>query len=114
MPPKPLGKPKGLKASKRAAPFDPSAAAASTGPATGSKRSEVGNGYRISRTREASSNRSATVRASSSSTGPALNKEGTMPLDEDALTVADLFELASRVLEALGLAERFRRHRGRS
>ena len=63
MPPKPLGKPKGLKASKRAAPFDPSAAAAST--------------------------------------GPALNKEGTMPLDEDALTVADLFELASRVLEIL-------------
>lgn len=63
MPPKPLGKPKGLKASKRAAPFDPSAAAAST--------------------------------------GPALNKEGTMPVDEDALTVADLFELASRVLEIL-------------
>lgn len=60
MPPKP----KGLKASKRAAPFDPSAAPEPT-------------------------------------TGPALNKEGTMPLDEDALTVADLFELASRVLEIL-------------
>ena len=63
MPPKPLGKPKGLKASKRAAPFDPAAA--------------------------------------TETTGPALNKEGTMPLDEDALTVADLFELASRVLEIL-------------
>ncbi|GAA5883064.1 hypothetical protein JCM3774_001099 [Rhodotorula dairenensis] len=60
MPPKPIGKPKGLKASKRAAPVQPTATA-----------------------------------------GPALNKEGTMPLDEDALTVADLFELAYRVVDIL-------------
>ncbi|GAA5993545.1 hypothetical protein JCM10908_000642 [Rhodotorula pacifica] len=71
MPPKATGKPKGLKASKRAAPFDPPTADSSP----------------------------STSETSNASSGPALNKEGTMPLDEDALTVPDLFELASRVLE---------------
>ncbi|BGP10346.1 hypothetical protein JCM10049v2_006229 [Rhodotorula toruloides] len=33
--------------------------------------------------------------------GPALNAEKTMPLDEDALTLADLFELRANVLEIL-------------
>lgn len=70
MPPKP----KGLKASKRAAPFDPS---------TGSDAA------------------SATASTSAAGAGPALNKDKTMPLDEDALTVLDLFELRHRVLEIL-------------
>ncbi|GAA5822080.1 hypothetical protein JCM3770_007010 [Rhodotorula araucariae] len=60
-------KPKGLKASKRAAPFDPSTVANDT----------------------------------SASTSVELNKEQTAPLDDDALTVADLFELRTTVLEIL-------------
>ncbi|BGP42392.1 hypothetical protein JCM10450v2_006486 [Rhodotorula kratochvilovae] len=63
MPPKP----KGLKASKRAAPFDPSTVANDT----------------------------------SASSSVELNKEQTAPLDDDALTLADLFELRTTVLEIL-------------
>ncbi|GJN92290.1 hypothetical protein Rhopal_005320-T1 [Rhodotorula paludigena] len=64
MPPKP----KGLKASKRAAPVDPATLANDT---------------------------------SAAETQPKLNKEQTMPLDEDALTLGDLFELRTSVLEIL-------------
>ncbi|TNY20561.1 Proteophosphoglycan ppg4 [Rhodotorula diobovata] len=63
MPPKP----KGLKASKRAAPVDPATLANDT----------------------------------SASSSVALNKDQTAPLDEDALTLADLFELRTSVLEIL-------------
>ncbi|BGP12101.1 hypothetical protein JCM10213_005208 [Rhodosporidiobolus nylandii] len=69
MPPK--SKPKGLKASKRAAPFDPSTVESSDAP------------------------------VASTSTGVELNKEQTMPLDEDCLTILDLFELRQSVLEIL-------------
>ncbi|GAA5990500.1 hypothetical protein JCM11641_007740 [Rhodosporidiobolus odoratus] len=69
MPPK--AKPKGLKASKRAAPFDPSSAAASsTETPLGSTSSDV-----------------------------KLNPEQTMPLDEDCLTISDLFELRQSVID---------------
>ncbi|GAA5828054.1 hypothetical protein JCM11251_005712 [Rhodosporidiobolus azoricus] len=68
MPPKP----KGLKASKRAAPFDPSSLTSSS--------SEP---------------------IPSTSASPALNKEQTAPLDDDALTLADLYELRSNVSEIL-------------
>jgi hypothetical protein len=71
MPPK--SKPKGLKASKRAAPFDPSSLADSA-PAP------VAN-------------------STASSSSVALNKEQTMPLDEDCLTLSDLFELRQSVIE---------------
>ncbi|GAA5901156.1 hypothetical protein JCM5296_006285 [Sporobolomyces johnsonii] len=62
-------KPKGLKASKRAAPFDPSTVADES--------------------------------AASTSTPAASNPERTYPLDEDALTLADLFELRSSVADIL-------------
>ncbi|GAA5876231.1 hypothetical protein JCM1840_007078 [Sporobolomyces johnsonii] len=62
-------KPKGLKASKRAAPFDPSTVADES--------------------------------AASTSTTAASNPERTYPLDEDALTLADLFELRSSVADIL-------------
>ncbi|GAA5893142.1 hypothetical protein JCM6882_003896 [Rhodosporidiobolus microsporus] len=67
-------KPKGLKASslKRPAAFDPSAAAPSPD-----------------------------VPIPSTSAAPALNKEGTAPLDDDALTLFDLFELRTNVSEVL-------------
>ncbi|GAA5873660.1 hypothetical protein JCM8547_002669 [Rhodosporidiobolus lusitaniae] len=71
MPPK--SKPKGLKASKRAAPFDPSSVSSS----------------------------SADDPSNSTASNPsvALNKDQTMPLDEDCLTVSDLFELRQSVLD---------------
>ncbi|GAA5924124.1 hypothetical protein JCM1841_004580 [Sporobolomyces salmonicolor] len=62
-------KPKGLKASKRAAPFDPSTTVDES--------------------------------AASTSTPAASNPERTYPLDEDALTLADLFELRSSVVDIL-------------
>ncbi|GAA5909916.1 hypothetical protein JCM5296_007439 [Sporobolomyces johnsonii] len=62
-------KPKGLKASKRAAPFDPSTTVDES--------------------------------AASASTTAASNPERTYPLDEDALTLADLFELRSSVVDIL-------------
>ncbi|GAA5842152.1 hypothetical protein JCM5353_002176 [Sporobolomyces roseus] len=61
MPPKP----KGLKASKRSAPFDPSSLPSDPAPSTSS------------------------------------NSERTFPLDEDCLTLSDLFELRLTVLEIL-------------
>lgn len=72
MPPK--SKPKGLKASKRAAPFDPSSLADST-PSV------------------------PLANSTASSSSVALNKEQTMPLDEDCLTLSDLFELRQSVIE---------------
>ncbi|BGP57339.1 hypothetical protein JCM8202_002715 [Rhodotorula sphaerocarpa] len=48
---------------------------------------------------KASAKRAAPSAAASA--GPALNAERTMPLDEDALTVFDLFELRTRVHELL-------------
>ncbi|GAA6061201.1 hypothetical protein JCM10212_001522 [Sporobolomyces blumeae] len=70
MPPKP----KGLKASKRAAPFDPSAVDS-----------------------EPSSSTSASASGSASTSNP----DRTYPLDEDCLTISDLFELRYSVLEIL-------------
>ncbi|GAA6022777.1 hypothetical protein JCM10207_000412 [Rhodosporidiobolus poonsookiae] len=67
MPPK--SKPKGLKASKRSAPFDPSSAVEDATPAA--------------------------------SAAALTGSERTMPLDEDCLTLSDLFELRQSVLDVL-------------
>lgn len=79
MPPKP----KGLKASKRAAPFDP--ASVSQGPTAST--SGGGDGSSISTPPEAKA--------------PSASSERTYPLDEDCLTLVDLYELRLTVLELL-------------
>ncbi|GAA6027102.1 hypothetical protein JCM8097_002391 [Rhodosporidiobolus ruineniae] len=74
MPPK-ATKPKGLKASKRAAPFDPSSLS--------------------------TEDSAAPANSTAGSSSVELNKDQTMPLDEDALTLYDLYELRANVDDIL-------------